>query len=358
MGRARSFLTRRDIFDVAYPVLSVSYNSIFFKLFSDFCEVPFLGHAIIWVHPVCYTFRSWLVALAGTRASLSSPASYTYPTGVAFCILRGPLIRFFENIYFSSSFVPETIVRLFYDRPNGDIPNSHSHSMNLFSLSHSYTRIWRSKLSLKNKLSFLILSLSQYKNEKDREYKEDISCSCRNKLVGHEIMYGLHSSGQINHLLEKGISYSTNRLYKAHFLRGYPSHDRKTSEGINSFFLQGVINSFRLSLLNIIKSLLTSSSKLLFLLPSAKEEVESFRWSDLRRSPLLVTLPREDAWMGCSVGRNLSPCDVFRMRSKNGTDPFFGKPDTCVVNAGCEAFRGNFDFKSSARKSQGGSVGY
>lgn len=62
-----------------------------------------------------------------------------------------------------------------------------------------------------------------------------------------------------------------------------------------------------------------------------------------------MTLPRLDAfwWMGCSVGRKRSPCDVFRIRSKNGTDPFLGKPETWVVNAGCDALRGMLDFVSS-----------
>ena len=84
--------------------------------------------------------------------------------------------------------------------------------------------------------------------------------------------------------------------------------------------------------------MLTSSSVLLFLLPSMLL-AESLKLRLFLMSPLDVRVVREFL-IAVKVGLYLSPVLVLRIRSKNGTEPFFGRPCTCVVNAGCEAFRG------------------
>lgn len=71
--------------------------------------------------------------------------------------------------------------------------------------------------------------------------------------------------------------------------------------------------------------------------------LESLRWRLLRMSPLELRVVREFL-MALRLGLYLSPVLVLRMRSKNGTEPFLGRPCTWVVKAGCEALRGMTDF--------------
>lgn len=80
------------------------------------------------------------------------------------------------------------------------------------------------------------------------------------------------------------------------------------------------------------------SSQLLFLLP-VTDAVDRRRCSDLRTSPFEFMFPL-DTLIACKVGLYRSPWLVFRIRSKKGTDPFFGRPWVAVWKAGWEAFLG------------------
>lgn len=51
---------------------------------------------------------------------------------------------------------------------------------------------------------------------------------------------------------------------------------------------------------------------------------------------LVFVLGREGGFAAVMTGRKRSLALVLRIRSKNGTEPFFGRPCTCVVNAGCD----------------------
>lgn len=62
------------------------------------------------------------------------------------------------------------------------------------------------------------------------------------------------------------------------------------------------------------------------LLPVLNEPAECLKLFALRTSPL-STSPRDDALIAANDGLNRSLVDVFRTRSKVGTDPFFGKPN-------------------------------
>lgn len=67
------------------------------------------------------------------------------------------------------------------------------------------------------------------------------------------------------------------------------------------------------------------SSQLLFGELLAKDEVLKRKWRDLRMSPLLFTLDRL-LLIAAKLGRNRSPVLGLRIRSKNGTEPFLGRP--------------------------------
>lgn len=82
--------------------------------------------------------------------------------------------------------------------------------------------------------------------------------------------------------------------------------------------------SFSLYRIRIKRTFDHMSSQLLF----PNDAVDNFKCIDFLRSPFDVMLVLLAFLMACKVGRYLSLADVLRILSKNGTEPFLGKPET------------------------------